>query len=240
MTRRAGTADLPLHHGRVPAWLGRQMARLGAVITEAIVQAYGRDEFLRRLSSPFWFQSFGALMGMDWHSSGITTSVIGALKHGLAPLSGELGLHVCGGRGAHSRRTPAELVAIGERVGVRRRGLGAGKPARGQGRQRGRAGRLRPLPARLHRGRRRRLGGGAAGHERRQPHRTALPLAVRRPAGFRRCAAHRDRGPQPGQDHQSHRPTRQSIAAGPARPARGAWAGRGRAGGRGARENGRA
>jgi hypothetical protein len=117
VARRAGSADLPLHHGRVPAWLGQRMARLGAVITEAIVLEYGRDEFLRRLSHPFWFQSFGAVMGMDWHSSGITTSVIGALKRGLAPLSGELGLHVCGGRGRHSRQTPHELATIGERVG---------------------------------------------------------------------------------------------------------------------------
>jgi len=117
MTRRSGSADLPLHGGRVPAWLADRMTRLGAVMCEAIVHAYGRDELLRRLAHPFWFQSFGAVMGMDWHSSGITTSVIGALKRGLAPLSGELGIHVCGGRGRHSRRTPAELVAIGERVG---------------------------------------------------------------------------------------------------------------------------
>jgi hypothetical protein len=118
MGRRAGSADLPLHGGRVPAWLGQRMTRLGAVITQAIVLEYGRDELLRRLAHPFWFQSFGAVMGMDWHSSGITTSVIGALKRGLAPLSGELGLHVCGGRGRHSRATPGELVAIGERVGI--------------------------------------------------------------------------------------------------------------------------
>jgi uncharacterized protein len=94
------------------------MARLGRVIVEAIVQHYGRDEFLRRLAHPFWFQSFGAVMGMDWHSSGITTSVMGALKRGLAPVRQELGIHVCGGRGRHSRNTPAELVAVGERVGV--------------------------------------------------------------------------------------------------------------------------
>ena len=117
MARRAGSADLPLHGGRVPAWLGRRMTRLGAVVAQAIVHHYGRDEFLRRLAHPFWFQSFGAVMGMDWHSSGITTSVLGALKRGLLPLAGELGLHVCGGRGAHSRRTPMELVGIGERVG---------------------------------------------------------------------------------------------------------------------------
>jgi uncharacterized protein len=117
MARRAGSADLPLHNGHVPAWLSRRMARLGAVIAEAIVHHYGRDEFLRRLAHPFWFQSFGAVMGMDWHSSGITTSVVGALKRGLAPLAGELGIHVCGGKGSHSRQTPHELAAIGERCG---------------------------------------------------------------------------------------------------------------------------
>src|ERR671921_1099587 len=88
VARRAGSADLPLHSGRVPAWLGQRMALLGAVIAEAIVHHYGREEFLRRLAHPFWFQSFGAVMGMDWHSSGITTSVVGALKRGLAQLSG--------------------------------------------------------------------------------------------------------------------------------------------------------
>ena len=118
MTRRAGSADLPLHSGRVPRWLSDRMTRLGALITETIVLEYGRDEMLRRLAHLFWFQAFGAVMGMDWHSSGITTSVIGALKRGLTPLSGELGIHVCGGRGSHSRRTPDELMAIGERTGV--------------------------------------------------------------------------------------------------------------------------
>lgn len=124
MARRAGSADLPLHGGRVPAWLGRRMTRLGAVMVEAIVREYGRDELLRRLAHPFWFQSFGAVMGMDWHSSGITTSVLGALKRGLAPLSGELGLHVCGGRGRHSRATPDELLAVGQRTGLDGAALG--------------------------------------------------------------------------------------------------------------------
>lgn len=117
MANRAGSADLPLHGGRVPKWLSERMARLGAVICQAIAHEYGRDELLSRLANPFWFQSFGAVMGMDWHSSGITTSVIGALKGGLRPLERELGLHVCGGRGRHSRKTPDELVAIGNRVG---------------------------------------------------------------------------------------------------------------------------
>ena len=118
MAQRAGSADLPLHNGRVPKWLGDRMTRLGAVMCEAIIHHYGRDELLRRLSHPFWFQSFGAVMGMDWHSSGITTSVIGALKRGLTPLSRELGVHVCGGRGTHSRKTPDALAAIGNRVGI--------------------------------------------------------------------------------------------------------------------------
>jgi hypothetical protein len=118
MARRAGTADLPLHNGRVPPWLAARMAKLGTVIAEAIILHYGRTEFLRRLANPFWFQSFGAVMGMDWHSSGITTSVIGALKRGLGPRQNELGLYVCGGRGTHSRATPQEMTAIGERIGV--------------------------------------------------------------------------------------------------------------------------
>src|SRR3984957_667848 len=117
MTRRAGSADLPLHGGHVPKWLADRMVRLCGGLTEAVVHHYGQDEFLRRIAHPFWFQSFGAVMGMDWHSSGITTSVLGALKRGLAPLSGELGLHVCGGRGRPSRLTPDELGGLGDRVG---------------------------------------------------------------------------------------------------------------------------
>ncbi len=118
MAERTGSANLPLHGGRVPAWLAARMSALARVITEAIVHHYGRRELLRRLADPFWFQSFGAVMGMDWHSSGITTSVIGAMKRGLAPIQGELGVFVCGGRGAHSRRTPAELGAVGDRTGL--------------------------------------------------------------------------------------------------------------------------
>ncbi|HEV7718435.1 MAG TPA: DUF763 domain-containing protein [Arsenicitalea sp.] len=125
MSQRTGSADLPLHGGKVPRWLADRMTRLGAVMSEAIVHHYGRDELLRRLAHPFWFQSFGAVMGMDWHSSGITTSVLGALKRGLTPLSGELGIHVCGGRGKHSRLTPQELITIGERVGIDGAGLAA-------------------------------------------------------------------------------------------------------------------
>lgn len=128
MSRRTGSADLPLHAGRVPPWLAERMTVLGAVISAAIVHHYGRDELLRRLAHPFWFQSFGAVMGMDWHSSGITTSVIGALKRGLQPLAGELGIHVCGGRGRHSRQTPQELMTVGERTGCD--GVALGKASR--------------------------------------------------------------------------------------------------------------
>jgi hypothetical protein len=124
LAKRAGSADLPLHGGRVPPWLATRMSRLGAVITEAIVHHYGRDEFLSRLAQPFWFQSFGAVMGMDWHSSGITTSVLGALKRGLGPLEQELGIYVCGGRGKHSRKTPEELLRVGDRTGIDGAALG--------------------------------------------------------------------------------------------------------------------
>jgi hypothetical protein len=124
MASRAGSADLPLHGGRVPPWLAERMAKLGAVISQAIVHHYGRDELLSRLSQPFWFQSFGAVMGMDWHSSGITTSVLGALKRGLGPLEKELGLYVCGGRGKHSRKTPDELLRVGDLTGVDGAALG--------------------------------------------------------------------------------------------------------------------
>src|SRR4051794_23903846 len=118
MAKRTGSADLPLHSGRVPAWLATRMSSLGRIIVEATVHHYGREEVLRRLAHPFWFQSFGAVMGMDWHSSGITTSVMGALKRGLAPLGPELGIYVCGGKGAHSRKTPQELATLGDRIGL--------------------------------------------------------------------------------------------------------------------------
>ncbi len=115
--KRSGIADLPLHGGRVPPWLAERMTKLGTAITETIVHHYGTSAFLTRLSDPFWFQAFGAVMGMDWHSSGITTSVMGALKRGLAPRANELGLYVCGGRGKSSRNTPNELRSLAERGG---------------------------------------------------------------------------------------------------------------------------
>lgn len=118
VVKRSGTADLPLHGGRVPAWLAERMTLLGSAVVEHIVQAYGPSEFLTRLSDPFWFQALGCVMGMDWHSSGITTSVMGALKRGLNPHFSELGFAVCGGRGRHSIRTPDELRAFSGRTGL--------------------------------------------------------------------------------------------------------------------------
>ena len=115
--KHSGIADLPLHGGRVPPWLAERMTRLGAAIVEIIVRDQGASAFLSRLSNPFWFQALGAVMGMDWHSSGITTSVMGALKRGLTPRAAELGIHICGGRGRSSLRTPDELRAIAERRG---------------------------------------------------------------------------------------------------------------------------
>src|SRR3981189_3520311 len=112
--KRSGFADLPLHGGRVPRWLAERMTMLGTAISESVLYHYGRSALLSRLSDPFWFQALGSVMGMDWHSSGITTSVMGALKRGLNPRAHELGIHICGGRGRHSRSTPDELRAVAE------------------------------------------------------------------------------------------------------------------------------
>jgi hypothetical protein len=116
--KRSGVADLPLHGGRVPQWLATRMTTLGTAISESVLHHYGSSALLSRLSDPFWFQALGSVMGMDWHSSGITTSVLGALKRGLNPRAHELGIYICGGRGKHSRNTPAELRAIAEKTGL--------------------------------------------------------------------------------------------------------------------------
>lgn len=116
--KRSGVADLPLHGGRVPPWLADRMTKLGTAITETIIHDYGTSAFLSRLSDPFWFQALGSVMGMDWHSSGITTSVMGALKRGIAPNANELGLFICGGRGRHARLTPHELRVVADRRGL--------------------------------------------------------------------------------------------------------------------------
>src|SRR5947209_6700829 len=115
--KRSGIADLPLHGGRLPAWLAARMTKLGTAIVEVVLHRYGHSELLSRLRDPFWFQALGSVMGMDWHSAGITTSVLGALKRGLNPRADELGIYVCGGRGRHSRNTPDELRAIAARKG---------------------------------------------------------------------------------------------------------------------------
>lgn len=116
--KRSGHSDLPLHHGRVPQWLAQRMARLSGAICEAILIDYGKSGLMSRLSDPFWFQSFGCVLGMDWHSSGITTSVLGALKRSLQYREHDLGIYVCGGRGKHSKRTPHELLVVGDKTGL--------------------------------------------------------------------------------------------------------------------------
>src|SRR3982751_1293591 len=116
--KRSGSADLPLHYGYVPTWLAERMAKLGLAVVETIVMDYGKNEVLRRLSDPFWFQSFGAVMGMDWHSSGITTSVMGALKRAINPHAKELGIFICGGKGKFSKETPNELIKLAARTGL--------------------------------------------------------------------------------------------------------------------------
>src|SRR5215212_9662452 len=116
--KRSGVADLPLHGGRVPPWLASRMVTMGTAIVQSVLYHYGHGELLSRLSDPFWFQALGSVMGMDWHSSGITTSVMGALKKGLNPRSHELGVYVCGGRGRQSRRTPTELRQVADRTSL--------------------------------------------------------------------------------------------------------------------------
>ena len=116
--RHAGSADLPLHNGHVPKWLAERMSKLGGAITEAILIEYGKKEFIQRMSDPAWFQSLGCVLGMDWHSSGITISVMSALKTAINPRAKELGIFVCGGRGKHSQKTPEELLRVGDRTGL--------------------------------------------------------------------------------------------------------------------------
>jgi hypothetical protein len=115
---RSGAADLPLHYGYVPTWLAERMAKLGLAITEVLIADYGKVEVIRRLSDPFWFQSLGAVMGMDWHSSGVTTSVMGALKRAINPHSRELGIYICGGKGKFSRQAPDEIRHVCESTGL--------------------------------------------------------------------------------------------------------------------------
>src|SRR5215213_8712489 len=117
MPQRTGSATLPLHSGRAPAWLFGRMTKLAPEIVEAIVLEHGRHAFLRRLSDPYWFQAFGCVLGFDWHSSGVTTTVCGALKAGLRGTERELGIYVAGGKGATSRKTPAEITSACERIG---------------------------------------------------------------------------------------------------------------------------
>jgi hypothetical protein len=116
--QRTGIANLPLHYGKVPPWLFERMCQLAREITIVTVTEFGTEEMLRRLSNPFWFQAFGCVLGYDWHSSGVTTTVCGALKEGMRGLERELGLFVAGGKGRTSRKTPAEIENTGHLLKV--------------------------------------------------------------------------------------------------------------------------
>ena len=118
MIKLTGHADLPLHVGTVPKWLADRMRDLGTEIVQILLMEYGKKEVLTRLSDPLWFQSLGAVLGMDWHSSGITTSVMYALKRGINARAREFGLCICGGRGKYSRKTPEELLFLAEHTGL--------------------------------------------------------------------------------------------------------------------------
>ena len=118
MIKQTGHADLPLHHGVVPKWLADRMMLLGTEIIQTLLLEYGKKEVLCRLSDPLWFQSLGAVLGMDWHSSGITTSVMYALKRGINSHAREFGLCICGGRGKYSRKTPEELLYLSDKTGL--------------------------------------------------------------------------------------------------------------------------
>ncbi|MCG8572334.1 MAG: DUF763 domain-containing protein [Spirochaetes bacterium] len=116
--KRSGYTDLPLHYGHVPKWLSERMSQFGTLIIESLVYQFGKSEVLRRLSDPLWFQALGCVLGMDWHSSGITTSVMGALKKGINPISKQLGIYICGGRGKYSRQTPDELQRLSDHLSL--------------------------------------------------------------------------------------------------------------------------
>src|SRR6185436_12546620 len=115
---RTSYADLPLHYGHVPPWLAQRMSKLGGAIVEAIVLEYGTSAVLQKISDPFWFQALGCVLGMDWHSSGITTSVMGALKKSLNPKFKDLGIYIAGGKGKYSRQTPSELISLANKTGL--------------------------------------------------------------------------------------------------------------------------
>ena len=182
------------------------MVTLGTAITESVLHHYGRSALLSRLSDPFWFQALGSVMGMDWHSSGITTSVMGALKKGLNPRAHELGIYICGGRGRQSRNTPLELRQVAERTSLDGDALVRTSRLDGAHRQQRHRRRLPDLPALVHRDRRRRVGDRAAGHERREPAGAPLSLALGGGSRFHRRTAHGHRRSARRHDQEPGRP----------------------------------
>ena len=178
MAKKTGTSDLPLHYGSAPAWLFGRMKCLAREIIGVIASEYDIEQFVRRLSDPYWFQAFGCVLGFDWHSSGVTTTVCGAVKEAVRGLEADLGLYVAGGKGATSRKTPEEIERWCERLGRDPAGLvyssrmsaKVDSAAVQDGYQ---------IYHHLFVFTRARLGGRPAGHEHRQPAGAPVPLARR-------------------------------------------------------------
>ncbi|NOZ68389.1 MAG: DUF763 domain-containing protein [Deferribacteres bacterium] len=120
---RTGVATLPLHYGKAPRWLFSRMSMLAREILTALASEFSPEEILRRFSDPFWFQAFGCVLGFDWHSSGLTTTVLGAAKEGIRGLEGDIGIFIAGGKGSTSRKTPGEIESYGEKYSFEPRRL---------------------------------------------------------------------------------------------------------------------
>lgn len=174
---RTGVANMPLHYGKAPPWLFNRMVKLAREITVFIVSEFGPEEMLRRMSDPYWFQAFGCVLGFDWHSSGVTTTLCGALKEGLRGLEEDLGLFVAGGKGRTSRRTPAEIEGYGDALSVDPSKFGVQQSNDRQGGQHGTPGWLSALSPRFPFHPRGPLGRGSTRNERGQPLRSEVSLA---------------------------------------------------------------
>ena len=176
--KRTGYASLPLHGGKAPAWLFSRMVLLSREILTHIVEEYGAREVLRRMSDPFWFQAFGCVLGFDWHSSGVTTTVCGAVKESLRETGPEWGLFAAGGKGRRLEEKPRADCRRLRPARPRSRRARARQPHRREGRQRGGPGRLSALSPRVSLHVVRRLVGRPAGNERRHVDGAAVSLAV--------------------------------------------------------------
>src|SRR5690606_7725023 len=118
MSARSGTATFTLDYGTCPKWLFERMVKLGREMTEVLVAEYGPDEFVKRISNPVWFQCLGTILAFDWNASGLTTILTAALKEAIRGREQRLGIFICGGKGATSRKTPQQILTWGDRLGL--------------------------------------------------------------------------------------------------------------------------